>query len=423
MSYSPKRQNQRFRPFILVLIGMALALGLAGLIEWQLSIFRPGGAGAMLSTSTFVPNVVPSVIVGDNLMVEKDTFPTLPATATPNLVVTVVPASLTPTHTATVSPTPTHTGTPTATPTPTRNLNSCNAAGCGPAAAPLPTAELNDDLFLIETTPQRRLCLECPPNEHLPESVLDALVAADPATLARLRQLVLSQETYQIAPGIVYIMYNNVHHVVIDLKEKGFILRNIIPNSVKRGTLITPSYCLSDKSLIVTTGDYHGLNGSNKTETGRDIFFHLGRAALYERNGRYNIDVIRTRPAYNRTSVSWGGGPIFIWDGRYDYNPETEWFDAENLEHYRSTRWAKLTVAISKERRYLFLSLSYALTLKEHAQNIIELGQKWGIYVDRAMRFDGSESAYIAIRLGNYMVPILKLEEPLIVNCFAVEKR
>jgi hypothetical protein len=38
------------------------------------------------------------------------------------------------------------------------------------------------------------------------------------------------------------------------------------------------------------------------------------------------------------------------------------------------------------------------------------------------MRFDGSESGYIAIRLGDTMVPILNLEEPLIVNCFAIER-
>ena len=38
------------------------------------------------------------------------------------------------------------------------------------------------------------------------------------------------------------------------------------------------------------------------------------------------------------------------------------------------------------------------------------------------MRFDGSESAYLAIRMGDYMVPILGLEEPLIVNCLAIEQ-
>jgi hypothetical protein len=111
-----------------------------------------------------------------------------------------------------------------------------------------------------------------------------------------------------------------------------------------------------------------------------------------------------------------------MWAGKYDYNPEQEWFDKENLEHYRTTHWAKLTVAVSKDRKYLFISSSYGLTLREHAENIIELGQKWGIEVDRAMRFDGSESAYIAIRLGDYLVPILNLEEPLIVNCFAIEQ-
>ncbi len=319
--------------------------------------------------------------------------------------------------------TPTQTSTPTPTPTPTLDLDTCNAAGCGSASISLPTVVYNPDLFLAEKTPTRRICPECPKNEWLSEAELNELIVADVATLARLREIVLSQETYQIAPGIVYIVYNNVYHVVIDLKESGFILRNIIPNTQKRGVLITPSYCLSPKSLVVTTADYHGLNGSNKTEMGRDLFFHLGRAALYQRNGRYNIDVIRTRPAYDRTSISWGGGPIFIWKGQYKYNPEKEWFDEKNLEHYRTTRWSKVTVAISKDRKYLFLSASYGLKLSEHAQNIIDLGQKWGIKVDRAMRFDGSENAYLAIRLGNYMVPILKLEEPLIVNCFAVERQ
>ncbi len=248
------------------------------------------------------------------------------------------------------------------------------------------------------------------------------MISADSATLARLQKIALSQETYQIAPGVVYIVFNNVHHVVIDLKESGYILRNIIPNTSERGTLITPSYCLSSQSLVVTTADYHGLNGSNKTEIGQDLFFHLGRAALYERNGRFNIGVIRSRPAWDKTSLSWGGGPLFIWNGRYDFNPEQEWFDQENLGHYRTTLWTKLTAAISKDRKYLFISSSYGLTLREHAQNIIDLGQKWGIQVDRAMRFDGSESAYLAIRIGDHMVPVLNLEEPLIVNCFAVEK-
>jgi hypothetical protein len=110
-----------------------------------------------------------------------------------------------------------------------------------------------------------------------------------------------------------------------------------------------------------------------------------------------------------------------MWNGRYDYNPEQEWFDEENLEHYRTTDWSKLTVAISKDRKYLFISASYGLSLRKHAGNIIDLGQKWGIEVDRAMRFDGSESTYMAIRLGDYLVPILSLEEPLIVNCFAIE--
>jgi hypothetical protein len=174
--------------------------------------------------------------------------------------------------------------------------------------------------------------------------------------------------------------------------------------------------------LVVTDADYHGLNGSNKTETGRDLFFHLGRAALFERDGRFDIDVIRERAEYDRTTVSWGGGPIFLWDGAYNYNPEQEWFEPEDLDYYRDTRWAKVTVALSKDRKYLFITGSYGLTLREHAENIIKLGQRWGIEVDRAMRFDGGESAYLAIRLDDYLVPIFDIEEPLIVNCLAIEQ-
>lgn len=349
--------------------------------------------------------------------------PTVFTTATP---LTEAPQP-TPTPSATGTPagptaTPTQTATPMPTPTPTLNLANCNASGCGSQAVALPTVMLTPDLFLRETPAVRRRCPECPHNEILSDSELNTLLAANRATLAHLRQIALSQETYQLTPGVVYLVFNNVHHIVIDLQESGYTLRNIIPNTSKRGTLITPSYCMSPESLVVTTADYHGLNGSNKTETGRDLFFHLGRAALYQRNGRFNIDVIRTRPAWDKTTIAWGGGPIFLWHGRYDYNPEREWFDQENLDHYRTTRWTKLSAAISKDRKYLFISASYGLTLKEHAQNIIDLGQKWGIQVDRAMRFDGSESAYIAIRLGDYMVPVLNLEEPLIVNCFAVER-
>ncbi|RME76330.1 MAG: hypothetical protein D6784_06110, partial [Chloroflexi bacterium] len=316
---------------------------------------------------------------------------------------------------------PSATSTPTVTPTPTLNLAHCNAAGCGPNARPLPTAVYSYSTLLRYERPVRRRCETCPPNPRLSPAQLSVLLNADPPTLARLKTIALSQEAYAIAPGIVYIVFDGVHHVVVDLQARGFVLRNIVPEG-ERGTLITPSYCLSDKTLVVTDADYHGLNGSNKTETGRDLFFHLGRAALYELNGRYNIGVIRTRAKYDRVSRAWGGGPIFIWDGKYSFNPEQEWFELDDLAYYRDTRWAKMTVAISKDRKYLFLTASYGLTLREHAANIIELGRRWGIPVDRAMRFDGGESTYLAIRLGDHVVPVLNLEEPLIVNCFAIEE-
>lgn len=398
-----------FLGILLILLVVALAF------IWMWHSPATAGVETAATTPAFIRPDTPTVLFLTSTPLAEDSTP---------LAEEIKP---TPTPSATRTPagptaTPTQTATPTPTPTPTLNLATCNASGCGSKAVALPTARLTPDLFLRETPAARRACPECPPNEIFSDRELDTLLAANRAALARLRQIALSQETYQLAPGVVYIVFNNVHHIVIDLEESGYTLRNIIPPGGKRGTLITPSYCMSPESLVVTTADYHGLNGSNKTETGRDIFFHLGRAALYQRNGRFNIDVIRTRAAWDKTSLAWGGGPIFLWQGQYDFNPEHEWFDRENLEHYRTTRWAKLTAAVSKDRKYLFISTSYGLSLKDHAQNLLDLGQKWGIQVDRAMRFDGSESAYIAIRLGDYMVPVLNLEEPLIVNCFAIER-
>jgi hypothetical protein len=301
------------------------------------------------------------------------------------------------------------------------DLAKCNAAGCGLAAKTLPTVEYDPNLLLTGDTPIRRVCKECPPNSNLSEAVLDRLIGADRATLARLQTIALSQESYEIAPGIVYIVFDKAHHVVVDLEESGYILRNIIPEA-ERGTIITPSYCLGPNSLVVIDADYHGLNGSNKTETGRDLFFHLGRAALFQRDGRFDIDVMRTREEYDPTTISWGGGPLFIWDGEYNYNPKQEWFEQADLDYYRDTTWSKMTVAISADRKYLFITTSYNFTLEEHAENIIKLAQMWGITIDRAMRFDGGESTYLAIRLGNYVVPMLNIKEPLIVNCLAVER-
>lgn len=386
--------NQRFSGWVALAAGVFVTFGLVILTGTRCWPFSPGP----------IPGETPDSVALATL--------TRQPTATPTPTVTSPP---------TLTPTPANTATPTPTPTPTLDLARCNAAGCGDKAVPLPTAEYNFDLFLIKNAPQRRICRECPKNPVLSDAQLNALLRVDPVLLSQLRTIALSQETYELAPGIVYIVFQDVHHVVVDLKEPGYILRNIIPDTSERGTLITPSYCLSPRSLVVVNGDYHSLVGSNKTETGRDLFFHLGRAALFKYKNRFDLDVIRSRAKYDRTTISWGGGPIFIWNGRYDFNPEQEWFEPEALDHYRTKRWAKVTAAVSKDRKYLFLSASYGLTLREHAQNIIQLGENWGIKVDRAMRFDGSESAYMALRLGDHLVPLLNLEEPLIVNCLAIE--
>ncbi len=384
----------------LIAIGLVWAIGaLAGLPGWG----TVSGPITLAGGTAVVSQNLPTVTAG----LEQSPTPTATVLAT------VTPVLLT--------ATPTHTPTPTATPTPTLDLSKCNAAGCGLAAVELPTVEYDPNMLLTFETPVRRVCEECPKNEQLSEAELDTLVGADPATLTRLETIARSQQAYQLAPGVVYIVFNKVHHVVVDLQEPGYVLRNIIPPASERGTLITPSYCLSPQSLVVTDADYHGLNGSNKTETGRDLFFHLGRAALFQRDGRFDIGVMRNRKEYDPTSISWGGGPIFMSAGKYIYNPEQEWFEPKDLDYYRDTRWAKVTVALSQDRKYLFITVSYGLTLREHAQNIIGLGQRWGITVDRAMRFDGGESAYLAIRLGDHLVPVLNIEEPLIVNCLAIE--
>jgi hypothetical protein len=407
-------QGNRFLgPKLLIIIGLLVMAGLIFIIIKQLN-------SASLNSSPAQDSLVsPAAVVAEPQEVPKEPAPAAKARPTPTVTYTPTPR---PTQTAT----PTLTPTPTVTPTPTRDLAGCNVLGCGSSVEAVPTAAYDFDLLLISEKPKRRRCTLCPKNENLSEAELDKLVGADAATLARLQEIALSQQAYKIAPGVVYIVSDSVHHVVIDLKEKGYRFRNIIPPipdlETQEKIRITPSYCIRPESLVVTTGDYHGLVGSNKTEAGRELFFHLGRAAFFLRKNRYDIDVITNHPAFARTTASWGGGPLFIFNGKYDFNPKQEWFDPDALEHYQTTRWTKITAAISQDRKYLFLSSSYGLTLKEHAENIIDLGKRWGIKVDRAMRFDGSESAYMAIRLGDYMVPLLNLKEPLIVNCLAVEQ-
>lgn len=400
-------------PGLRLLSALAVLVILGAMVFFSSRATVQGLALTLTQTPEFEPPATTAAL--DPAMDVALPSPTATASATP----TITP---TPTQTAT----PANTPTPTVTPTPTLDLTTCNVTGCGAAALPVPTVEHEFDLLLREEPFQRRVCAECPTNERLSGRQLDRLLATDDNTLARLEEIALSQRPYQIAPGIIYIVNDNVHHVVIDLAESGFILRNIIPpaNTVeeRENVRIAPSYCFNDKTLVVTDGDFHGLVGSNKTEGGREVFFHLGRSALYNLDGRYDIGVIREHDEFARTSVSWAGGPIFIWDGRYNFNPEQEWFDDVSLDYYQTNEWAKISAAISQDRKYLFLTASYGLTLEQHAGNLIELARRWGITIDRALRFDGTENTFMAIKLGDALVPVLQIDEPLIVNCFAVER-
>jgi hypothetical protein len=406
-----------FRLKWLVVVSILAVAGLAFMVKEFSAVPATSLPSAQTQLTSTKAEVAETPQVTVSLLPKVE--PSFTATATSQPTRTSLP-------TPTSIPTKTDTPTPTVTPSPTLDLASCNVLGCGPEVGAVPAAAYDSNLLLALETPKRRRCLTCPKNEHLSEVELDRLIKADAATLARLREIALSQQAYPLAPGIVYIVSDYVHHIVVDLHEQGYRFRNIIPHipdrEIQEKIRITPSYCLTPQSLVVTTGDYHGLVGSNKTEAGRELFFHLGRAALFQRDGRYDIDVITYHSGFARTAVSWGGGPLFVFNGRYDFNPKQEWFEPKALEHYRTTRWTKITAAISQNRKYLFLSSSYGLTLEEHAENIIRLAKRWGIKVDRAMRFDGSESAYMAIRLGDYMVPVLNLREPLIVNCLAIEQ-
>ncbi len=339
----------------------------------------------------------------------------------------------TPTQTAipSATPTPTLTPEPTLTPTPTLDLMSCTAVGCQLETAP---AALNPDpRWLIRNVPpQRRLCAECPQNEVMSEAALDQLLAVAPETLAEFQQVVRSQQSYLIAPGIVYLMDGGLHHVVVDLAQEGFVLRNIIPpvpdEETRKQIRITPSYCMRPGTLVITNADYHGLVSSNKTEEGRELFFHLGRAALFLRPNRmgaprYNIDVMTEYEDFAKATVSWGAGPIFIFNGRYDFNPKQEWFTEASLEKYQTSDFPKMTVALSRDHKYLILTASNRLKLEEHAERLLDFGRRWGMTITRAMLFDTNESTYMAIRFGDYLLPVLRLEEPLIVNCLAIEKQ
>ena len=325
----------------------------------------------------------------------------------------------TPTRTPTASPSP----SPTPTPTPTLDLNSCTILGCGygPADA-IPTAAMGPNPPIPQTPPARRDCQTCHGGEPVKSPQFLSLTDADGVTMQQLREAGRSQRTYQLAPGVVYFVHDGVHHVVVDLQEPGIVLQNKVPQRGERGTLFTPSCCVAPDALVITDADYHGLDGSNKAD-GREYFFHQGRAALFVRDDRYDIGVIRTQEEYEPVTTSWGGGPIFIWDGEYNFNPFDEWFLPKVLEYYRTSRWAKMTATVSEDRKYLVLSASYGLTLEEHAENIIELGRLWGIEIDRALRFDGAESAYLGLRIGPHFVSVLDIPEPKIVNCLVIRRR
>lgn len=323
----------------------------------------------------------------------------------------------------TSTPTPTATPSPTPTPTPTLDLASCTILGCGYSPAdPIPKAAVAPRPSIPQTPPARRDCQTCHGDEPVRSPQFLSLTDVDRATIQQLWDAAWSQRAYPIAPGVVYFVYNSVHHVVVDLQEPGIVLQNILPWRGERGTLFTPSCCVAPDVLVITDADYHGLDGSNKAD-GREYYFHQGRAALFVRDHRYDIGVIRTREEYAPVTTSWGGGPIFIWNGAYNFNPFNEWFQPKVLEYYRTSRWAKMTAAVSEDRKYLVLSASYGLTLEEHAENIIALGRRWGIKIDRALRFDGAESAYLGLRIGPHFVSVLDMQEPKIVNCLVIRRQ
>lgn len=353
-----------------------------------------------------------------------------PAMSTPSSTPTVSPTSTLTPIPPSPTPTPTLTPEPTLTPTPTLDLMSCTAQGCQLAGTP--AVLKGDPRWLIRNvSPQRRMCAACPQNEVMSEAALAKLLAVDAETLAKFQQIARSQQPYLITPGIVYILDGGLHHVVVDLAQDNFVLRNVIPpvpnEETRQVVRITPSYCMRPETLVITNADYHGLVSSNKTEEGRELFFHLGRAALFLRpnrmgSPRYNIDVMTEYKDFAKATVSWGAGPIFIFNGRYDFNPKQEWFTAESLEKYQTSDFPKMTVALSRDRKYLILTASNRLKLEEHAERLLDFGRRWGLTISRAMLFDTNESTYMAIRFGDYLLPVLRLEEPLIVNCLAIEK-
>jgi hypothetical protein len=295
--------------------------------------------------------------------------------------------------------------------------------GCG---APSSDTITNADdrpagqLVWLQGPPLKADCDDCPENQQLSPAELAAITEVDSATLSLLQTLVTSSQAYEISPGIVYIVDHNTHHIVIDLEEPGNRFRNVLSDG-DRDRLINPSFCMSQSSLVITNADYHGLNGSNKTETGREVFFHPGWSALFKLDNRFDIDVL-DEESYERTDISWGGGPIFIWDGVYHFNPKYEWFTPESLTWYETSQRSVPSAALSTDRKYLVLTVSTGLTLKQHAEQIIRFGEGWGIEIEKAIRYDGDSSAYLAIRLGEKVVPVLRSTEPTIANCFAVEK-
>ena len=243
------KNNGQFPPKVAIIVGVlvVIGLGVAGATGRQqpiLTIFLGVTDTALRATNE--RQATPAAQIGE--LAGDRSSPSPPPTATPTPTASATPTS---TPTATQTSTPTMTPTATPTPTPTLDLSVCNAAGCDPEAEVLPTAVYNPDLLLEFEAHLRRECEDCPPNPVLSEEELIDLLTISPDMLVKLEKIALSQETYEVAPGIVYIVFENVHHVVIDLEEPDYILRNVIPATDERGTLITPSYCYTPDSLVV----------------------------------------------------------------------------------------------------------------------------------------------------------------------------
>jgi len=210
----------------------------------------------------------------------------------------------------------------------------------------------------------------------------------------------------EIKPGIKYLNHKTSHpwdiHVIkIDLLNKNIKIRHVLPNDkYERGEgETTSSMARRVGAVVAVNADYFGRNPSKDN-------YHKAEGTTFVEGKKHNTNPYRSAIAFSKnndkseinmwsSSEPWfynvfGGGPIFVIDGRYAHNPLGE--DLGDKHRYNPE--PHTAVGLSKDKKTLFLVVVDGRQKTSRGMNSKELGDFMiGLGVDRAMFFDGGGSS------------------------------